>query len=169
VRRWRRRYEDDGADGLVDRRVGQRSLRRAPEGELERMRALYQQHCQAFTIKHLHEKLEKRHGHGLGYTATGSISRRAGWCGRRSTPAISITDKRTRPLQERPGPLYAIENPARSRAPLRSIALASGIQGLPEPAAGRPCAPGGRLIARHAAKGESLKIHGIDDAQAHGD
>jgi hypothetical protein len=111
VRRWRRRYEDDGADGLVDRRVGQRSLRRAPEGELERMRALYQQHCQAFTIKHLPEKLEKRHGHGLGYTATGSISRRAGWCGRRSTPALSITDKRTRPLQERPGPLYAVEIP----------------------------------------------------------
>jgi hypothetical protein len=111
VRRWRRRYEDDGADGLVDRRVGQRSLRRAPEGELERMRALYQQHCQAFTIKHLHEKLEKRHGHRLGFTTTGSISR-AGWCGRRSTPALSITDKRTRPLQERPGPLYAVEIPA---------------------------------------------------------
>jgi len=77
VRRWRRRYEDDGADGLVDRRVGQRSLRRAPEGELERMRALYQQHSQGFTIKHLREKLEKPHGHRLGYTTTGSISRRA--------------------------------------------------------------------------------------------
>ena len=45
---------------MVDGRVGQRALRRAPEGELERLRALYQQHCQAFTIKHLHEKLEKR-------------------------------------------------------------------------------------------------------------
>jgi hypothetical protein len=34
------------------------------------MRALYQQHHQGFTIKHLHETLEKRHGHRLGNTTT---------------------------------------------------------------------------------------------------
>ena len=34
------------------------------------MRALYQQHYQGFTIKHFHEKLEKRHGYKLGYTTT---------------------------------------------------------------------------------------------------
>ena len=70
LRRWRQRYEEDGADGLVDRRVGQPSPRRAPEDELERMRALYQQHYQGFTIKHFHEKLEQRHGYKLGYTTT---------------------------------------------------------------------------------------------------
>jgi len=70
LRRWRERYEDDGADGLVDRRVGRPSPRRAPEAELERMRALYQQHYQGFTIKHFHEKLAKRHGYKLGYTTT---------------------------------------------------------------------------------------------------
>jgi transposase len=69
-RRWRQRYEEDGADGLVDRRVGQRSPKRAPEDELERMRALYLQHYQGFTIKHFHEKLAKRHGYRLGYTTT---------------------------------------------------------------------------------------------------
>ena len=154
---------------MVDGRVGQQSFRRAPEGELERMRALYQQHCQAFTIKHLHEKFEKRHGQRLGYTATGSISRRAGmvrpavnccaiYYGQKNAPATRTSRAA---LRGRDSGLRA--------APLRSAALASGIQGLPEPAAGRPCALGGRLIARHAAKGESLKIHGIDDAQAHGD
>ena len=70
LRRWRERYEEDGADGLVDRRVGQPSPKRAPEDELERMRALYQQHYQGFTIKHFHEKLAKRHGYKLGYTTT---------------------------------------------------------------------------------------------------
>jgi len=70
LRRWRERYEDDGADGLVDRRVGRPSPRRAPEAELERMRALYRQHYQGFTIKHFHEKLAKRHGYQLGYTTT---------------------------------------------------------------------------------------------------
>jgi transposase len=70
LRRWRQRYEEDGADGLVDRRVGQPSPKRAPMDELERMRALYQQHYQGFTIKHFHEKLEQRHGYQLGYTTT---------------------------------------------------------------------------------------------------
>jgi len=69
-RRWRHRYEEDGAEGLVDRRIGQPSPRRAPEDELERMRALYQQAYQGFTIKHFHEKLEQRHGYKLGYTTT---------------------------------------------------------------------------------------------------
>jgi transposase len=70
LRRWRERYEEDGADGLVDRRVGEPSPKRAPEDELERMRALYQQHYQGFTIKHFHEKLATRHGYKLGYTTT---------------------------------------------------------------------------------------------------
>ena len=34
LRRWRDRYEEDGADGLVDRRVGQPSPKRAPADEL---------------------------------------------------------------------------------------------------------------------------------------
>ncbi|WP_456851753.1 helix-turn-helix domain-containing protein [Bradyrhizobium sp. USDA 4501] len=39
--RWAERYEAEGDDGLVDRRLGRRSPRRAPEEELERMLALY--------------------------------------------------------------------------------------------------------------------------------
>ena len=70
LRRWRQRYEDEGADGLIDRRVGAPSPKRAPEDELERMRALYQQDYQGFTIKHFHEKLEQRHNYKLGYTTT---------------------------------------------------------------------------------------------------
>ena len=70
LRRWRQRYEEDGADGLVDRRVGRPSPKRAPEDELERMLRLYQESYQAFTIKHFHEKLVKRHGYKLGYTTT---------------------------------------------------------------------------------------------------
>jgi transposase len=70
LRRWRQRYEEEGVEGLVDRRVGRPSPRRAPEDELERMRALYQQDYQGFTIKHFHEKLEQRHGYKLGYTTT---------------------------------------------------------------------------------------------------
>jgi transposase len=69
-RRWRGRYEEAAADGLVDRRVGQPSPQRAPEGELRRMQALYQERYQDFTVKHCHEKLVERHGYELGYTTT---------------------------------------------------------------------------------------------------
>jgi transposase len=69
-RRWRGRYEEDGEEGLVDRRVGQPSPKRAPVDELERMLGLYHEHYQDVTVKHFHEKLIQRHGYKLGYTTT---------------------------------------------------------------------------------------------------
>jgi transposase len=70
LRRWRGRYEEEGADGLIDRRVGQPSPKRAPAAELRRMQALYQKRYQSFTVKHFHEHLVQRHGYKLGYTTT---------------------------------------------------------------------------------------------------
>ena len=68
--RWATRYEDEGEAGLADRRVGRRSPRRAPQEELERMLGLYRDKYAAFTVKHFHEQLVKRHGYKLGYTVT---------------------------------------------------------------------------------------------------
>jgi transposase len=64
------RYEEDGADGLRDRRLGKVSPRRAPAGELTRMQILYQERYRDFTVKHFHEQLQKRHNYTLGYTVT---------------------------------------------------------------------------------------------------
>ncbi len=64
------RYEEDGADGLRDRRLGKVSPRRAPAGELTRMQILYQERYRDFTVKHFHEQLQKRHNYPLGYTVT---------------------------------------------------------------------------------------------------
>ena len=64
------RYEEDGADGLRDRRLGKVSPRRAPAGELTRMQELYQGRYCGFNVKHFHEQLVKRHGYKLGYTVT---------------------------------------------------------------------------------------------------
>lgn len=69
-RRWRGRYDEDGAGGLVDRRVGRPSPKQAPATELERMLRLYHEHYQELTVKHFHEKLVQRHGYKLGYTTT---------------------------------------------------------------------------------------------------
>ena len=69
-RRWRDRFVEEGRDGLVDRRIGRPSGKRAPEAELCRMLGLYRAHYEGFTVKHFHEQLTKRHGYKLGYTVT---------------------------------------------------------------------------------------------------
>jgi transposase len=68
--RWAERFEAEGDDGLVDRRMGRRSPRRAPEEELERMLGLFRDKYADFTVKHFHEQMQKRHGYMLGYTVT---------------------------------------------------------------------------------------------------
>jgi transposase len=68
--RWRDRYSAEGEDGLLDRRVGRPSPRRAPREELERMLGLFRDKYADFTPKHFHEQLVKRHGYKLGYTVT---------------------------------------------------------------------------------------------------
>lgn len=68
--RWAVRYEAEGDDGLVDRRMGRRSPKRAPAEELERMLGLYRDKYADFTVKHFHEQLVKRHNYVLGYTVT---------------------------------------------------------------------------------------------------
>lgn len=64
------RYEEDGVEGLGDRRIGKVSPRRAPARELERMHELYRERYGDFTVKHFHEQLVRRHGYKLCYTVT---------------------------------------------------------------------------------------------------
>lgn len=64
------RYEEDGIEGLRDRRIGKVSPHRAPEEELERMLKLYRESYSDFTVKHFHEQLRKRHNYKLCYTVT---------------------------------------------------------------------------------------------------
>jgi hypothetical protein len=64
------RYEEEGAAGLRDRRIGTASPHRAPARELERMHPLYRECYSDFTVKHFHEQLVKRHNYKLGYTLT---------------------------------------------------------------------------------------------------
>jgi hypothetical protein len=64
------RYEEDGIEGLRDRRIGKVSPRRAPARELERMQDLYRECYSDFTVKHFHEQLVRRHNYKLCYTVT---------------------------------------------------------------------------------------------------
>jgi transposase len=64
------RYEEEGSEGLRDRRIGKISPRRAPARELERMQTLYRERYSDFTVKHFHEQLQRRHNYRLSYTVT---------------------------------------------------------------------------------------------------
>lgn len=101
--RWAGRFEEAGADGLTDRRLGRPSPRRAPEEELERMLGLYRDKYSDFTVKHFHEQLQKRHGYVLGYTVTKLALHAAGLV--------------------RPAPKRSAHRKKRPRRPLRGMLL----------------------------------------------
>jgi transposase len=61
-RRWRARYEADGAEGLYDRRLGRISARRTPVDEVMAVLELFDTRYWDFGVKHLHETLVAGHG-----------------------------------------------------------------------------------------------------------
>jgi len=68
MRRWKRRYETYGYDGLLDRRRGKPSPKRVPLAEAEEVLRLFQQRYSDLNVRHFHEKLREEHGIKLGYT-----------------------------------------------------------------------------------------------------
>ena len=78
ARRWMRRFEDEGLDGLIDRRIGQISARRAPVDQVMRVEALYRERYVGFNAKHFHEKLPEVHRVSRSYTWTKRVLQQAG-------------------------------------------------------------------------------------------
>ena len=70
VRRGTRRFEEEGEDGLLDRRLGRRSGRAGPEDEADEVGRLYRERYAGFTAKHFHEHLVRDHGFRWGYRWT---------------------------------------------------------------------------------------------------
>jgi transposase len=67
-RRYRDRYEEDGDEGLRDRRLGKPSPKQVPAAEKERMLKLYREVYRGWNIKHFHEHLVRDHEFCWGYT-----------------------------------------------------------------------------------------------------
>lgn len=70
--RARRRYEEEGEEGLADRRLGKVSARRASVDEVMRVVNLFETRYPDFTVKHFHEKLGE-HGVNRSYTWTKKV------------------------------------------------------------------------------------------------
>jgi len=77
-RRWRDRYEADGAEGLQDRRLGCPSGRAVPVDEVLRMVTLYETRYTGWTVKHFHERWHQEHGGTRSYTWTKKTLQAAG-------------------------------------------------------------------------------------------
>jgi transposase len=69
-RRYRRRHEEDGVEGLLDRRLGKVSARRVPVDTVMWMLDEYRRHHMGWNVKHFHEHIQRRHGFGWSYTWT---------------------------------------------------------------------------------------------------
>jgi hypothetical protein len=67
-RRFRDRYEEDGPEGLIDRRLGKPSPKRVPLADARLMLELYGSAYRGWNVKHFHEHLVRDHGFRWGYT-----------------------------------------------------------------------------------------------------
>jgi transposase len=67
-RRYRDRYEEEGLEGLVDRRLGKPSPKRVPARDLRLMLELYRDCYRDWNVKHFHEHLVRDHNWQWGYT-----------------------------------------------------------------------------------------------------
>ena len=68
MRRWRERMEEQGYDGLRDRRKGKTSQRRVALETCEAVLRLYQEKYFDLNVRHFHEKLKEVEGIELSYT-----------------------------------------------------------------------------------------------------
>jgi transposase len=103
MRRWRERYVEEGYNGLLDRRRGQPSRRRAT---VEKVLALYREKYFDLNVQHFHEKLQAEHGIELSYTWVKQALQGAGLVGRGRKRGAHRKRRERRPL---PGMLLHID------------------------------------------------------------
>lgn len=99
-RRWCVRFEEDGEDGLHDRRLGKASGKRVPVDREAEVEALYRERYQGFTAKHFHEHLVANHRFSWGYTWTKAFLQSKGLLERAKTRGAH---RRKRPRRPMPG------------------------------------------------------------------
>ncbi len=67
-RRYINRFEENGMEGLIDKRLGQVSQHRAPVDEVMALEALYRERYDRWNIKHFHERYQDHHQGSRSYT-----------------------------------------------------------------------------------------------------
>jgi hypothetical protein len=89
--RYRDRNEEDGLDGLVDRRLGKPSPQRVPLRAQRLMLKLYEDCYRGWTVKHFHEHLAR--DHDFRWATLGlrpNCTRQGWWRGRRVKAHVKV-------------------------------------------------------------------------------
>ena len=84
MRRLKWAYQKGGYTGLLDRRTGRPSPKRASFPEVERILRLYREEYPGFNMRHFHQKATELHGVKLGYTFVRKALQGAGLVSRRT-------------------------------------------------------------------------------------
>jgi transposase len=102
-RRYINRFEEEGLQGLIDKRLSQVSHRCAPVDEVMRLASLYKERYSGWNIKHFHSFYRRHHGGSRSYT----------WVRNRLQEAGLVTKAAARGKHRR----------RRERAPMRGMML----------------------------------------------
>ena len=98
-RRYRDRYEGEGLEGLVDRRLGKPSPKRVPSADAQLMLELYGGVYRGWNVKHFHERLVRDHGFRWGYTWTKTQLHAAGLVERAQRRGAHRRKRERKPLR----------------------------------------------------------------------
>jgi hypothetical protein len=103
MRRWKKRYEAHGYEGLYDRRRGRPSPRRVP---VEKVLESYGEKYFDLNVQHSHEKLVEEHRLQLSYTWVKLALQGAGLIAKGRKPGVHRKRRPRRPL---PGMLLHLD------------------------------------------------------------
>jgi transposase len=106
MRRWRERYEEQGYDGLIDRRRGKPSGRRVRLAQVEQVLGLYREQYFDLNVRHFHEKLVEVQGIAWSYTWVKQALQGAGLVARSRKRGVHRKRRPRRPL---PGMLLHLD------------------------------------------------------------
>jgi transposase len=106
LRRWRKRLEEQGHKGLLDRRRGIPSRRQVPKAKAEEVLSLYRDKYFDLNVRHFHEKLREEHQIGLSYTWVKQALQGAGLVKRKARRGVHRKRRERRPL---PGMMLHID------------------------------------------------------------
>ena len=106
MRRWRKRLEDEGPKGLLDRRRRKPSSRRVPKAQADEVLSLYRDRYFDLNVRHFHEKLDEEHQIGLSYTWVKQALQAAGLVKRKARRGVHRKRRERRPL---PGMMLHID------------------------------------------------------------
>lgn len=78
MRRWKKRYEEHGYDGLLDRRKNTPSPRRIPFQTAQKVLMLYRTEYRGYNVKHFHEEITAEHDLDVSYSWTKKLLQESG-------------------------------------------------------------------------------------------